>query len=125
MCAAPTATSVLSISAAGIPNPLAFAFSTDPTDPQPPWFLPGITGEKPAGQTYLLHLTTRQRTGEHGLQYQLFVSADLADWHPTELNPTILDPDFDGDGSTCLIRYSVPMPAGTAPLFLRLGVSAP
>ncbi|MGC9450187.1 MAG: hypothetical protein ACP5I4_01960 [Oceanipulchritudo sp.] len=50
----------------------------------------------------------------------LFTDLQLWDEYPAV--PETIDPDFDGDGSTRLIQYSVPIPANGDPVFLRLQV---
>jgi hypothetical protein len=113
------------VNQSGISNLLAYALNIDPTSAALARFLPSIGNSVSAESGHRLHLTTRQRTGEHGLSFTLLGSTSLTDWEPLAVDPLVLDPDYDGDGTTRLIQYSVPvLDAPANPLFLRLGIAA-
>lgn len=105
----------------GIVNLLAYAFNLHPmantTVGQPTTVT--VADNDTAG---LVQLRYRRNLLAQDLNFFVEFTHDLENWAVVAIEPTVLNADIDGDGSTELLQVALPLTIGV-PTLLRLGVS--
>jgi len=102
----------------GIVNEIVYALDLDPLDTALDQ-LPTATVEPDGANGELVFVFRRNLIAED-ITTAVWLSDDLMTWNPSGIEPQVIDPDVDGDGTAELVEVRVPLGPGETRKFARL-----
>jgi len=105
----------------GVVNEIVYALDLDPLA-TPLDQLPSAIIEPDGDNGEFVFQFRRNRIAED-LTMEVWLSDDLIVWNPSGIEPEVIDPDIDGDGSAELVEVRVPLGPGELRKFARLQTS--